>query len=460
MKKRIISLILSAALFAGLLSGCGIAQTEYETTIEIGTEFVFDASDYFDVSKDKAAEFEIDTSSLDINTLGSYSLPVTYKKNEYTLTVNVVDTTSPEITLIADFMITNESDNLDMEQIVEFEDLTECTASIRYADKIAELEIISGTNIFLDEFEAAVSEMDYAQAYEEGTDVLEEEGVYVGIVCVEDEGSNCSYEAVTIVNDLTPAEISGLEDKTVGQEDITEEPVYDISSVTITDNVDGEISVLSADVSFDLTDEENYVYTLTVSYEDLAGNVSTESCTYTVIEKEEETASSSSGSSSSGSSSKSGSSSSGSSSSGSSSSGSSSSGSSSSSSEPYYVESAVQSVLSLVNEERAAEGLSALTLSSGATSAAKVRAKELATLFSHTRPDGSACFTALDDAGVSYSYAGENIAAGYSSASSVMNGWMNSSGHKANILSENYTQIGIACYYDGSTYYWVQLFIG
>lgn len=460
MKKRIISLILSAALFTGLLSGCEIAQTEYETTIEIGTEFVFDASDYFDVSEDKAADFEIDTSSLDINTLGSYSLPVTYKKNEYTLTVNVVDTTSPEITLIADFMITNESGNLDMEQIVEFEDLTECTASIRYADKIAELEIISGTNIFLDEFEAAVSEMDYAQAYEEGTDVLEEEGVYVGIVCVEDEGSNCSYEAVTIVNDLTPAEISGLEDKTVGQEDITEEPAYDISSVTITDNVDGEISVLSADVSFELTDEENYVYTLTVSYEDLAGNTASQSCTYTVIEKEEETTSSSSGSSSSGSTSKSSSSSSGSSSSGSSSSGSSSSGSSSSSSEPYYVESAAQSVLSLVNEERAAEGLSALTLSSGATSVAKVRAKELATLFSHTRPDGSTCFTALDDAGVSYSYAGENIAAGYSSASSVMNGWMNSSGHKANILSENYTQIGIACYYDGSTYYWVQLFIG
>ena len=454
MKKKIISLILAAALFAGLLSGCGVTQTQYETTIEIGTEFVFDAADYFDVSEDKAADFEIDASSLDINTLGSYSLPVTYKKNEYTLTVNVVDTTSPETTLIADFIITNESDNLDMEQIVEYEDLTECTASIRYADKFAELKVITSTDIFLDEFEAAVSEMDYAQAYEEGTDVLEEEGVYVGIVCVEDEGANCSYEAVTIVNDLTPAEISGLEDQTIEQEDITEEPAYDISSITITDNVDGEISVLFADVSFDLTDEENYVYTLTVSYEDLAGNVSTQSCTYTVVEKEEETTSSSSGSSSSGSSSKSGSSS-----SGSSSSGSSSSGSSSSSSEPYYVESAAQSVLSLVNEERAAEGLSALTLSSGATSAAKVRAKELATSFSHTRPDGTTCFTALDDAGVSYGYAGENIAAGYSSASSVMNGWMNSSGHKANILSENYTQIGIACYYDGSTYYWVQLFI-
>ena len=454
MKKKIISLILAAALFAGLLSGCGIAQTQYETTIEIGTEFVFDAADYFDVSEDKAADFEIDASSLDINTLGSYSLPVTYKKNEYTLTVNVVDTTSPETTLIADFIITNESDNLDMEQIVEYEDLTECTASIRYADKIAELTVITSTDIFLEEFEAAVSEMDYAQAYEEGTDVLEEEGVYVGIVCVEDEGSNCSYEAVTIVNDLTPAEISGLEDQTIEKEDITEEPAYDITSITITDNVDGEISVLFADVSFDLTDEENYVYTLTVSYEDLAGNVSTQSCTYTVVEKEEETTSSSSGSSSSGSSSKSSSSS-----SGSSSSGSSSSGSSSSSSEPYYVESAAQSVLSLVNEERAAEGLSALTLSSGATSAAKVRAKELATSFSHTRPDGTTCFTALDDAGVSYGYAGENIAAGYSSASSVMNGWMNSSGHKANILSENYTQIGIACYYDGSTYYWVQLFI-
>ena len=95
-----------------------------------------------------------------------------------------------------------------------------------------------------------------------------------------------------------------------------------------------------------------------------------------------------------------------------------------------------------------------------AMAAAKVRVKELTELFSHTRPDGTSCFTALEDAGASYMAAGENIAAGQFSPELVMYSWMNSEGHRANILSSNYSQIGIGCYYYNGVYYWVQLFIG
>ena len=120
-------------------------------------------------------------------------------------------------------------------------------------------------------------------------------------------------------------------------------------------------------------------------------------------------------------------------------------------------------VLALINNERASAGLGALSMNGGAQQAAGVRAVELLSDFSHTRPDGAGCYTALDQAGVGYSAAGENIAAGQSSASAVVKSWMNSAGHRDNILNGNYSEVGIACYYDPGTpylYYWVQLFIG
>lgn len=119
-------------------------------------------------------------------------------------------------------------------------------------------------------------------------------------------------------------------------------------------------------------------------------------------------------------------------------------------------------VLDLVNEERLNRNIAPLMLNLQVQQAAEVRAEELVIKFDHTRPDGRSCFTALDEYVDSYCRAGENIAAGYETPQSVMNGWMNSSGHKANILNKNFTEMGVGYYYnDSSTYgaYWVQMFI-
>lgn len=115
-----------------------------------------------------------------------------------------------------------------------------------------------------------------------------------------------------------------------------------------------------------------------------------------------------------------------------------------------------QLVLELVNKERAKAGLSALIIDEKACAAANVRAKEVPIVFDHVRPNGKSSFTALDEAGVSYIAAGENIAKGYLTAEDVMTGWMNSEGHKANILTASFTHIGIG--YDKTTHSWVQLF--
>jgi len=114
-------------------------------------------------------------------------------------------------------------------------------------------------------------------------------------------------------------------------------------------------------------------------------------------------------------------------------------------------------VLALVNQARAAAGLAPLSGNDAALNAtAAVRAKELVTSYSHTRPDGTLCFTAFP--GVPMLNYGENIAEGYGGAAAVMNGWMNSPGHKANILGD-YNTIGIGVYESGGTIYWVQDFM-
>lgn len=113
-----------------------------------------------------------------------------------------------------------------------------------------------------------------------------------------------------------------------------------------------------------------------------------------------------------------------------------------------------EAVLYYCNIERANAGVAPLTLDETLCSAANIRAGEIVETFDHTRPDGRSCYTAMSDIGYSYSYAGENIAGGFSSAKKVVEGWMNSSGHRANILSSNFNRLGVG----KSGTYWVQMF--
>lgn len=116
-------------------------------------------------------------------------------------------------------------------------------------------------------------------------------------------------------------------------------------------------------------------------------------------------------------------------------------------------------VVDLVNAERVKAGLSKLKMDADITAAANVRAKEIKQSFSHTRPNGSSFSTALTEQGISYRGSGENIAWGQKSPEQVMDGWMNSDGHRANILNKNFKNIGVGYYQDEKgVNYWVQLF--
>ena len=119
----------------------------------------------------------------------------------------------------------------------------------------------------------------------------------------------------------------------------------------------------------------------------------------------------------------------------------------------------IQQIVDLVNAERTKVGLAPLTLDIQLSSAAQIRAEEQYTLFSHSRPNGSSYRTVLDENGISYMGCGENVAYGFRNPQAVMQGWMNSEGHKANILQEKFTHIGIGYYVGPNGYhYWSQLF--
>jgi uncharacterized YkwD family protein len=122
----------------------------------------------------------------------------------------------------------------------------------------------------------------------------------------------------------------------------------------------------------------------------------------------------------------------------------------------------VQQILALVNQERAKAGLAPLKLSAALDNMASAKAADMRdkNYFDHQSPTYGSPFDMMTKWGINYSYAGENIAAGQQSPADVMNSWMNSPGHRANILNPNYTELGVGLAKGGSYgTYWVQEFI-
>lgn len=117
-------------------------------------------------------------------------------------------------------------------------------------------------------------------------------------------------------------------------------------------------------------------------------------------------------------------------------------------------------VIRLVNEIRQQNGLRPLAANWELSRVARYKSQDMRDngYFSHSSPTYGTPFQMLSAFGLSYRTAGENIAKGYASPQAVVNGWMNSSGHRANILNASYTQIGVG-YVSGGNY-WTQLFMG
>ena len=122
-----------------------------------------------------------------------------------------------------------------------------------------------------------------------------------------------------------------------------------------------------------------------------------------------------------------------------------------------------QQVLDLVNAERTKRGISALTLDSNLSSVATKKSQDMVNknYFDHTSPTYGSPFDMMKQFGISYRTAGENIAKGQKTPQEVVTAWMNSEGHRKNILNPNFTNLGIGIAKDSKgTTYWTQMFIG
>ncbi len=119
-----------------------------------------------------------------------------------------------------------------------------------------------------------------------------------------------------------------------------------------------------------------------------------------------------------------------------------------------------EQVVQLVNKYRKQNGLAELTINWELSRVSRYKSQDMhdKKYFSHQSPTYGSPFDMMKNFGISYRTAGENIAQGYSTPQAVMNGWMNSSGHRANILNASFTQIGVGYVSDG--HYWTQMFIG
>lgn len=420
---------------------------------ELGSEYNFNVADFFTAEGIEPDELTVDLSGVNSDKCGTYDVLVSYKDIfDSTVSVTVIDTIPPEMFFNRKILYVNDTskENLLNEYNINYKDFQDC--EIKFSDyyKFAEYSIFEELSEFkgvdlLDEIENRV--IDTVFTYSDEVTELEE-GIYAVEMQVVDGSGNTASALGVFVYDCTPATISGLKDQTVYQNDLDAIPSYSVSSVKIEDNLDGKIDIEEAEVTFDVKDASAHTYTLTVSYTDKAGNVSTKEAVITV--KKPAAAPSNPAPSNPGSSP-------------------SDPGTGTAPSDPAPSDPApapvgssdyLQRVLELVNEQRAANGLAPLTLNSELCSNAAVRAAEIVGVFDHTRPDGSSCFTAIT---VPYMAAGENIAAGYPSPEAVVEGWMNSPGHRANILSNSYTELGVGYYYDAGSpykYYWVQLFVG
>jgi uncharacterized YkwD family protein len=127
--------------------------------------------------------------------------------------------------------------------------------------------------------------------------------------------------------------------------------------------------------------------------------------------------------------------------------------------EEVQVTSEIQEVVNLTNNERAKAGLKALQIDTKLTQSAQAKSQDMKdkNYFSHTSPTYGSPFDQMKSFGVSYKSAAENIAMGQRTAAEVVDGWMKSPGHKANIMNGSYTHIGVGL--SDSGYYWTQQFI-
>lgn len=258
MKKKVIAGIIGVVAVIAIATGIAVSnqkpeQTTTTATVEAGEEFNPAPADYF--TGKHVSDIKFDTKKVNTDKVGEYKATATYKKNDYTITVTVKDTTAPEITAKStDPVYTKDITTIKPEDYVTVEDVSDTTIEITGYQKLDAIDAEPTT--------------------EATTTTPEEEGFYKATITATDSSNNESDTTITVVYDKTAPTIEGLADTTVETE-----PTEDQFNPTATDAIDGAVEVTK---SVEKTGDNQY--TITAKATDKAGNEATQSAIITVAQ--------------------------------------------------------------------------------------------------------------------------------------------------------------------------------
>lgn len=276
------------------INNFSITQTNEEYTHEVGQELVLQVEDFFDVKEDKQEKVKFDTSAVDVNTVGTYDVPVSYYGKDFHITVNVADTTKPMVEFKERIVFANDVANPNFAYTFEgIYDASEYTTKLIRFEHFSNLERVDDNLIDRLTDEILVPCKDEEMLALGTEEVPTEEGIYRAVLEIADVHGNARLEEVYLVLDKTGAKIEDVPDKVikVSKDKLSEKPEVDMSDYTVTDLVDGKIKSADLLCELELRDEAKHEWISHVSYTDRAGNESKADFLITVKEttKKEET---------------------------------------------------------------------------------------------------------------------------------------------------------------------------
>lgn len=275
--------ILAAAIFIRINSG-QVRIKNKAITIEAGEQLEITPEDLVKANDEVMKELKLDTSKVDTEKVGTYSLVLSHKEKTYKIQVSVVDTTAPKVTFAQRYLFTNNLSDCDISKM--YQSVTEYSAydaTFTSFEKTQELEELTADKLTALE-EAIVEPCDQKALAEKTSQIVpDEEGIYRAVVKIEDEYKNACYEEVFVILDRTAPVIEDHEDEVRTTEDLNTKPTVDPGSYRITDNADGMFAGADITCEVDLADEKNHVYINHVSCTDRAGNTATADFQITLV---------------------------------------------------------------------------------------------------------------------------------------------------------------------------------
>ena len=297
-KNKIIAVVIVVVILILAIIGINffnkntLKQTKESYTHEAGKELVLHATDFFDADEEQAAQITFDTSAVDVNTIGEYTVTTSFKNKTFEIKVTVADTTAPKAELSNRYIFTNNIEQTKLDTMLEkVSDASEWSAKLVRYEKHGNLEELDEKALksLTDSIPLPASMPELEKL---GTESIPtEEGIYRAVMQIIDAHGNYTLEELFVIYDTTGAYIEDTPDKTitVEKENLDKEPEIDKSDYAITDNVDGKIPSENIQCELELRDADKHEWLVHVSYTDRAGNESKADFLIIVKEKKEET---------------------------------------------------------------------------------------------------------------------------------------------------------------------------